>query len=58
MTLAHNALADLEALANEAALDPALWPQVAENASRSFDAPYITLGVVDRRGNELMRAAT
>ena len=58
MTLAHHALADLEALTYEAALQPGLWPQVAEEASRAFEAPCITLGVVGRDGNEVMRAAT
>ena len=58
MTLAHDALSDLEALAYEAALEPSLWPQVAADASRAFQAPHIMLGVLDRRGNEVMRAAT
>jgi DNA-binding CsgD family transcriptional regulator len=58
MTLARDALADLEALAYEAALEPSLWPQVVADASRAFEAPHIMLGALDRRGNELMRAAT
>jgi hypothetical protein len=58
MSLAYHALADLEALAYEAALEPSLWPQVAEGASRAFETPTIMLGVLDRRGNEVMRAAT
>ena len=51
MTLAQPALSDLEALAYEAALEPSLWPQVVADASRAFKAPYMMLGVVDRRGN-------
>lgn len=58
MTLANNALNDLEALAYEAALEPSLWPQVVAEASRAFEAPHILLGALDRRGNELMRAGT
>jgi DNA-binding CsgD family transcriptional regulator len=58
MTLARDALADLEALTYEAALEPSLWPQIAADASRAFEAPHVLLGALDRRGNELMRAAT
>jgi DNA-binding CsgD family transcriptional regulator len=58
MTLAHDALSDLEALAYEAALEPSLWPQVAADASRAFEAPHILLGVLDHRGGELWRAGT
>lgn len=58
MTLAPDALADLEALIYEAALSLELWPQVVASASRAFEAPDILLGVLDRRGNELMRVGT
>ena len=58
MTLARDALADLEALAYEAALEPSLWPEVVAEASRAFEAPHIMLGVLNRRGSELMRAGT
>jgi hypothetical protein len=54
----RDTLLDLVALGYEAALEPSLWPHVAADASRAFDAPHIMLGVADRRGNELMRAAT
>ena len=57
MTLAHDALSDLEALAYEAALEPSLWPQVAADASRAFKAPYMMLRVADRRGKKVMHAA-
>ena len=57
MTSAHDALSDLEALAYEAALEPSLWPQVVADASRAFKAPYMMLGVVDRRGKTVMHAA-
>jgi hypothetical protein len=57
MTVAHNALADLEALAYEAALEPSLWPQVAVGAAKAFQAPHARLGVVDRqRGVRIMDA--
>ena len=56
MTLAHNALSDLEALAYEAALEPSLWPQVVADASHAFKTPYMMLGVVDRRGSAVMHA--
>ena len=56
MTLAHNALSDLEALAYEAALEPSLWPQVVADASHAFKTPYMMLGVVDRRGSAVMQA--
>ena len=49
---------DLAALAYEAALEPRLWPQVAADASRAFEAPHITVGVVDRGGNEVTRVGT
>jgi DNA-binding CsgD family transcriptional regulator/PAS domain-containing protein len=58
MSLAHHALVDLEALAYEAALEPSLWPQVIADASRAFEAPHIMLGVLTRRGSEVMRVAT
>ena len=58
MTLAQGVIAELGALAYEAALAPSLWPQVVAAASRAFQAPHIMLGVLDRRGNEVMRAAT
>jgi DNA-binding CsgD family transcriptional regulator len=58
MTLAHQAPADLEALAYEAALELSLWPEVIAGVSRAFEAPDILLGVLDRCGNELMRAGT
>jgi DNA-binding CsgD family transcriptional regulator len=58
MTLAQGAIAELGALAYEAALVPSLWPEVVAAASRAFQAPHIMLGVLDRRGNEVMRAAT
>ena len=57
MTLAHDALSDLEALAYEAALEPSLWPQVAADASRAFEATYMMLRVADRRGKNVMHAA-
>ena len=57
MTLAHNTLSDLEALAYEAALEPSLWSQVVADASHAFNAPHMMLGVVDRRGNAIMQAA-
>jgi DNA-binding CsgD family transcriptional regulator len=56
MTVAHDALSDLEALAYEAAREPSLWTQVVADASRAFKSPYTMLGVGDRRGNGLMRA--
>ncbi len=58
MTLARDALADLEALTYEAALEPSLWPQVVADASRDFEAPQIILDVLNRRGSQVMRAAT
>jgi DNA-binding CsgD family transcriptional regulator len=58
MTLVRQALADLEALAYEAALEPSLWPQVVADTSRAFEAPHIMLGVLNRRGSEVMRVAT
>jgi DNA-binding CsgD family transcriptional regulator len=58
MTFGPHALADLEALVYDAALEPSLWPQVAAGASRAFEAPHILLGVLNRRGGEFMRAAT
>src|SRR5271166_3705515 len=57
MTLAHDALSDLEALAYEAALEPSLWPQVVAYASHAFKAPYMMLGVADRGGKKVMHAA-
>ena len=57
MTLTHDALSDLEALAYEAALEPSLWPQVVADASRAFEAPYMMLNVSDRRGKKVMHAA-
>ena len=57
MTLAQPALSDLEALAYEAALEPSLWPQVAVDASRAFEATYMMLRVADRRGKNVMHAA-
>src|SRR5271166_1726284 len=57
MTLAHDALFDLEALAYEAALEPSLWPQLAADASRAFEAPIMMLNVSDRRGKKVMLAA-
>ncbi len=55
--MAHDAIADLEALAYEAALEPSLWPQVAADASRAFEATYMMLRVADRRGKNVMHAA-
>jgi DNA-binding CsgD family transcriptional regulator len=57
MTTAHDALADLEALAYEAALEPSLWPQLAADASRAFEATYMMLRVADRRGKNVLHAA-
>jgi DNA-binding CsgD family transcriptional regulator len=57
MMLAHEPLSDLEALAYEAALEPSLWPQVAVDASRAFEATYMMLRVADRRGKNVMHAA-
>jgi DNA-binding CsgD family transcriptional regulator len=57
MTMGHDALADLEALAYEAALEPTLWTQVVADASRAFKSPYMVLNVSDRRGEKLMHAA-
>jgi DNA-binding CsgD family transcriptional regulator len=57
MTLAHDALSDLEALAYEAAVEPSLWTQVVADASRAFKAPYTMLNVSDRRGAKVMHAA-
>jgi DNA-binding CsgD family transcriptional regulator len=54
--LIRDSLFDLVALAYEAALEPHLWPQVAASASRAFEAPRVMLGVVDRRGNQVMGA--
>ena len=51
MTMGHDALADLEALAYEAALEPTLWTQVVADASRAFKSPYMVLNVSDRRGD-------
>ena len=56
MAAMRDTLLDLVALAYEAALEPNLWPQVAEGASRAFEAPRVMLGVVDRRGNLVMDA--
>jgi DNA-binding CsgD family transcriptional regulator len=57
ITLAHDALTVLEALAYEAALEPSLWPQVAAGASRACEAPYMMLSVADRRANQVMHTA-
>ena len=57
MTLAHDALSHLEALAYEAALEPALWPEVVADASDAFKAPYAMLCVADRGGKKVMHAA-
>jgi DNA-binding CsgD family transcriptional regulator/PAS domain-containing protein len=58
MPATRGSLLDLVGLAYEAALAPDLWPQAVAGASRAFEAPHIMLGVLDRRGNEVMRAAT
>jgi DNA-binding CsgD family transcriptional regulator len=58
MAVTRDVLLDLVATVYEAALEPGLWPQVAEGASRAFEAPHTILSVLDRRGNELVRAAS
>jgi DNA-binding NarL/FixJ family response regulator len=57
MTMAHNSLNDLEALAYEAALKPTLWTQVVADASQAYKAPYTMLNVSDRHGAKVMLAA-
>jgi hypothetical protein len=42
----------------EAAIEPSLWPQAVADTSRAFEAPHIMLGVLNRRGSEVMRVAT
>jgi DNA-binding CsgD family transcriptional regulator/PAS domain-containing protein len=58
MTTASNAFRDLPALAYDAALDGALWPEVARHASRAFDAAHVRIGLIDRRGQHVMDAAS
>jgi PAS domain-containing protein len=58
MPATRDSLLDLVGLAYEAAAEPSLWPQVAADAGRAFEAPHVMLGVADCRGNEAMRAAT
>ena len=58
MAATHDPFLDLAGMIYDAAIEPTRWPQVAEEASRAFEAPFITLGVVGRDGNEVMRAAT
>ena len=48
MIAAANRLLDVAALAYEAALDPALWHEVARNTCRAFDAAHVRIGLVDR----------
>jgi hypothetical protein len=54
----RNLIPDLVATIYDAAMEPGAWHEVATAASRAFDAPYVMLGVVDRHGHEVMRAAT
>jgi DNA-binding CsgD family transcriptional regulator len=56
--ISGDALADLEGLAYEAALEPSLWPQVAAAASRALECPYARLGVVDRRHGVVLDASS
>jgi DNA-binding CsgD family transcriptional regulator len=57
MDATPDSLPELIAAVYEAAIEPALWNEAAAMASRCFQAPYVTLGVVDRRGAEVMRAS-
>jgi DNA-binding CsgD family transcriptional regulator len=45
--LVHDALADLEALACEAALDQSLWPEVAEGTRAAFRADHVRLAIIN-----------
>jgi hypothetical protein len=49
MNVEHNPLPDLMALGYEAAIEPALWPEVVLGTARAFDAAVVGFGVVDRR---------
>ncbi|HEX9169939.1 MAG TPA: hypothetical protein VF886_13625, partial [Roseiarcus sp.] len=49
MNVEHNPLPDLMALGYEAAIEPALWPEVVLGTAKAFDAAVVGFGVVDRR---------
>ena len=49
MAPTHDPIRDLVATIYDAALEPSLWPQVAVETAKAFDAPHARLGVVDRR---------
>jgi DNA-binding CsgD family transcriptional regulator len=58
MAATHYFPLELLATVYEAAIEPSLWPQAVADTSRAFEAPLIMLGVLNRRGSEVMRVAT
>ena len=58
MAATHYFPLELLATVYEAAIEPSLWPQAVADTSRAFEAPHIMLGVLNRRGSEVMRVAT
>jgi hypothetical protein len=58
MAATHHFPLELLATVYEAAIEPSLWPQAVAETSRAFEAPHIMLGVLNRRGSEVMRVAT
>jgi DNA-binding CsgD family transcriptional regulator len=47
---------DLAALAYEAAIEPALWSQLAERVTPTFDAIHVRMSVIDRLGQFVIDA--
>ena len=58
MSLADEKLLDLVASAYDASLEPDLWPKVVAEAGRVVSAAQTMLGVIDRSGREVSRAAS
>jgi hypothetical protein len=56
MASTRDSLLDLVGLAYEAAIEPALWPQVALVATKTFDATHVRISVIDRRGRLVIDA--
>lgn len=58
MPATHDSLLDLVATIYDAAIEPSLWPEVAVEASRRLDSPYVRIAAVHRRAWTVVDASS